>query len=108
MTLNSIIESSIHAVVLEEKKKKRNLIHSPFNQRACYSSLTKETDKDAVADFQLEIEKSKTSKAFTSDIVDRQFQRRNAFSELCDAERRLIVQIVTDLKRESYMQQLCD
>lgn len=107
MTFNNIIENSIHAVVLQEKKKKKH-VHSPFSKRVNYTTLEEAKEKSSIEEFEHEIEQSKSSKAFTSDIVDRQFQRRNAISELCYGDRRLIVQIVTDLKRDAYVQQLCE
>ena len=106
MTLDNIINQSIRSIISEEKNKKKRLGKQSFTLGKGYSSLIKQKQKEEILNFSLQIEQSKETKVFKSDIQDRKFQRRNAFAECCHAERKLMVKIVVELKRESYMQEL--
>ena len=105
MSLEKIIEYSVGKIVSHEvRKQKSSRISSSIGQM-----LKGNTDMNYESfwnrdEFMYNIKRSVVSKAITSDIVDRKYQRRNAFAESCDTERKLLMRIVFDLIRDSHIQ----
>ena len=107
MNLDYLIEYSVRKMISHESRKhKRRRV---FASIARILSLKRRTDMRYTSlwncdELMYNIKKSMVSKGFSSDITDRRCQRRNAFSESCNIERKLLMRIIFELLRESHIQ----